>query len=178
MSKQNLLITLAVALALAVVAAGPVEAKERAVGEEKTENCSLKGTWYGFNNHGNTLVGTVTRTGKGVYSVVFDTGASFIEGTTGATNWRGDIVKIGAKKYQLTTMAFFPFQEGLGIPLGMGLCSVTLKKEGCTFKGVQGSCDFYGFFEGQDPFTEGIPLGEPSRLKSTFRRMPSIGAGE
>lgn len=167
--KPLTVVTVSLALLLS---ASPGLAKERAQVTEKAESCGLKGTWFGFNNHGNNLVGTVARTGRGTYSVVFDSGASLIPGAEAGTNWRGEIVKIGAKKYRLTVMAFFPLEEEVGLPLGMGYCSVTSKKMGCSLLEGKGTCGFYGFFHGQNPFTEGIPLGEPSRLKNAFHRMP------
>lgn len=169
--------TLVLVLALALVVASPAMAKERGVPPEKVDSCGLKGTWYGFNNHGDDLVATFNRTGRGVYAVSVDYGLSLIPGTLGGTSWKGELVKIGGKKYRMTAMAFFPLEEGFGVPLAMGYCSITSKKLGCDQMKGRGSCAFFGFFHGQDPFTEGIPLDEPAPIKNLFRRMPA-GAAE
>ena len=174
MKQRRLWISLAMVLALIVTGAGSTQAGDRAGDTEKADSCALKGTWYGFNNHGDDLVATFTRTGRGIYTVSIDYGVSLIPGTTGGTSWKGELVRIGGKKYQLTVMAFFPLEEGLGLPMGMGHCSITSKKLGCGLLRGKGSCAFSGFFHGQDPFTEGIPLAEPAPIKNLFRRMPSV----
>lgn len=179
MLKQNLLVALAAVVVLAIVAASPIQAKERAEGAEKAENCSLKGTWYGYNTHGAVWIVTITRSGPGTYSIEMDSGANPVyAGTTGGTNFRGELVKTGAKKYDFTTMAFFPIEEGFGIPYTLGYCPLTAKKTGChTWEGKGVCAPARGFFHGQDPFVDGFPVVEgEGRLKVYFRRMPVAGA--
>ena len=162
-----------VVLALVLAASSPAQALGRDARSEKTETCGLKGTWYGLNNHGDDLVATYTRTGRGVYAVNIDYPASLVPGTTAGSSWKGELVKVGAKKYQLTVMSFFRLEEGIGLPMAMGHCSITSKKLGCDLMQGKGTCSFFGFVHGQDPFTEGIPLAEPTPIKNLFRRMPT-----
>ena len=173
MKRPNVVLLLT--LALIVMVAGPTMAKERGVANEKGENCSLKGTWYGYNTQGAVWIVTITRSGPGTYSIDMDAGANpTIPATTGNTNWRGELVKTGAKKYDFTTMAIFPVEEGLAVPYALSYCPLTAKKTGChTWEG-KGTClPVRGFFHGQDPYEDGFEVAESEgRLKVYFRRMP------
>ena len=175
MNRSGWLMALALGLALVLLAAPAAEAKNRAAQKEGVNSCGLSGTWYGFNDFGDTVL-TITRIGKGRYSVIFDAGHSqVVPPATATSDWRGEMVKIGGKKYQFKSIATLPLEEGLGVPMALGVCDMTTKQTGCyTFKS-RGSCTYLGFFHGQDPFTEGFPLvEEPEKLKNRFWRMRPV----
>ena len=142
-------------------------------------NCSPEGTWYGYNTLGNLWIVTISRSGPQSFTTVMDNGVNLLfPGTTQSTDWRGEFVKTGPRQFDWTTMAYWRAEEGDGAPFSpfafvLGLCPLTAEFTGCdSFQG-EGVCDVYGFFTiEQDPFEEGIPLGEGTPLQGSFKRMP------
>ena len=170
MRRPRALMFLTAVVALLLVTS-PALARERAGAVGKTANCGLSGTWYGYNSHGDSLL-TITRLGRGHYSVVFDANhTEAVPPAKATTDWRGELKKIGGKKYRFTSMAYLPLEDGLGVPMAMGVCTLTTKQTQCdTFKS-RGSCAYFGFFPGQDPFVDGFPLAEPEKLRNRFWRL-------
>ena len=174
-TQKTTWIAIAGLLALLLVSA-PAAAGGRGAGAEP---CSLRGTWYGYNNIGNVWILTISRSGPDRYSVVMDSGVNqLFPGTTASTNARGELVKTGRRSYAWTTMFYVALDETYeGIPYGLIYAPLEAKMTSCdTFKG-KGAVELYGFFHGQDPLVEGIPFGPGETIKAFFRRMPMTSGG-
>jgi len=139
--------------------------------------CGIAGTWHGFNTSGEVFVITITRTGAGTFSAIGQgpSDPSVLPGVYESFSTQGDLTRSGPGEFESSWVGFSTLDPTIyGFELGAIAAVGSVTMVGCDLWEASFSIELLGFNLGEDPFEDGVSLGEFGPYDATYRRIPRL----